>query len=176
MKVTVTEALRIKKEIASKVSETQSAASLIKWATSEENGKPTGMIEGAITFEEFTAAINKLFAMSETINSVLAKFNVESGISDAVRKKANFEYLIQVYRMALSNSEPKNNVAYQVVGNNRVAVNVVWKPILNKSKLKESINEIKKLIRELQTFIDTKNAEMIELPFEYADFENIILK
>lgn len=175
MQVTVTEAMRIKNEISSTVSKVQAMQHQIQFVRVKEDVKSaenTENISGTISWPVFISKITSLFTMSEKINSILANYSIDSSISDKVREKANLQYLVDLFEVAIKNSESKTTTTSQVVGNNRVKIVTVYEPLLNKTELKDKIKVMKREVREIQSFIDSANSKMIELPFSYEDIEN----
>lgn len=169
MKITVAEAMRLKGEISKAIQTLQS--------TPISNGKVT---EGGVcVFDDsrhvplttYILNMQKLFSFSEELNSKLALFNVEKGVSDIVRSKANVEYLISIYQNALPNSTQKEISRYETVGNSRVQIKQSFEPYVNKSEIKKQLRDLKAIKRGYLEKIDKANAQTITLDFEMSDLE-----
>lgn len=168
MKITVNEAMRLKGEISKAINSLQMQS--VSYGTIVEDG--TNMADNAnIPFQEWLEKLKALFVMSEEINSVLAKFNVDNFVSDSVRHKANIDVLIQYCQSAMAQSTPKTMARYEIVGANRVKIEQQFVPTCSKQALKDQLKQLKESKRKLLEVIDKANASTIELKFSMEEFE-----
>jgi hypothetical protein len=175
MNVTVTEAMRVKNQVSQKVQEIQSQAHQVQYGVMKEGDAIIGE-QDTKKFEDFLQALNGIYSISEKINSILARFNVESGIADAVRQKANLTSIQNYLESAIAQSATRKSTGWQMVGTQRTAVTQIFTPYMTKSELKAKVKAVKGEIRKLQSLIDSKNSEEIDLPFEYEDIDAITVE
>lgn len=174
MNVSVTEALRIKNQLACQVNAIRMQSSNIQYGESQENGKEGDVKVGEQTglkFNDYMVTLMEILDYSHRINSILAKFSVESGIADAVRLKANSEIILHDYETAMERSTSKKSVRHEIIGTVRTPITSVFVPYNTKVFLKGQIKIVKETIRKCQSLIDQKNGQSIELPFDYDDIE-----
>lgn len=170
MKVSVIEALRIQKEIAQAVQIAMSQERGCKYGTTVEEGVTLDM-GTADTFPEFVVKLRKLFTVSQQINSILADFSVKNGISDKVRERENMKVLQRIHESAIQMLPAASTTRFEVVGSAKTKVTRTFTPFVSKNELKALVKLIKADIRRIQAEIDVANAQIIELPFEFEDFE-----
>jgi hypothetical protein len=170
--VTVTEALRIQKEIAQIVQETMRKEGYLDLGICTEDGVVVNSSNGYnVPLPDYIAALQRVFRLSQTISSILGRFAVTSGVADKVRERENFKALQRAYESAIG-AMPQNEVSrFEVIGNERKKISQLFSPFISKKNLKEEIKNIKANIRSLQSEIDAANSKMIELPFDYEDLE-----
>lgn len=170
MKVTITEALRIHKEVAAIVTNLMRKSGQVRYGTTKEDGVEISANENQ-TFPEYVQELKRIFLISEALNSTLAEVNVRLKISDKVRTRENFKALLRTYENALLYQSPKNSTRFEIVGDKKNKVNVTFEAFMSKANIKKEIKSVKAQIRDLQSDIDGANSMMIDLPFEYADIE-----
>jgi hypothetical protein len=182
MKVTVSEALRIKNELGNIINNIQRCSPLYGTRTQTSTLQDTNVSEipvmdayRTVKFSDFVEIMKKAFNVSEEINSKLANFNTNSGLSDKVRRLHNNEVMITVYNTAVSNSQISENKGYQVLGNDRILVTDRFVPFHSKSELKDKIKAYKTENRQIQIELDALNQKEIEFSFEYEDLESLNL-
>ncbi len=171
MKVSVSEALRLKNEIIKMVHTTLGDTRIAEYGVTTEDDKPVTERESCEKFPEVYAKLCKIFSISHQINSVLAKYDVESGISDLVRSLKNNEALLTVLTDALRLKD-STQITYQAIGNKRVEVKRHFTPYVPIKEIKCKITLLKKEIRDIKRDIDKKNLETIELPFEHTELDS----
>jgi len=167
MKVTITEALRLKNEVSQIVNKVNAMA--VDYGITKENGEES-VISDRDSFIDQIDKLEKILKISEAINSILAKFSVDSGVSDLVRKSKNIELQKQLLERSMGYKQT-SRLSYQVVGNERVAVKTEFVPYFSGKQIKEKIAGYKSILREVTSKIDVANSSMVELPFEYSDLE-----
>lgn len=167
MKVTVTEAMRLKNEISRAIQVLQASMFAVNMGVVTESGQE--VINDTKPFPEYLTNLQHMLDISEELNSKLAMFNVVSGISDKVRSKANYQMLIQVFEQALSQYKPARSSKYEVVGAQRVEVVSTFSPFMSKVAVRSEIKICKTKMRELQQEIEKLNTKEIEFSFEYDD-------
>lgn len=174
MKVTVTEAMRIKNEVSMAIGNLQRYVGAINYGTMVDGGKEVVNTNASIV--DYMKELQRKLIISLEVNDKLSRFNVESGISSLVRQKANNELLIKTYEQVLSmlNRQPVSR-RYEVVGNNRIEIETLFTPFVSKKEVKECMKALRSDIREIQKSIEIRNAEFVDLNFEYSDIENSVL-
>lgn len=170
MKVTITEALRLKNEISTMVRNTETNISSSEFGVSFQDDKPVSVSEDKEKFTHVYDQLTKILTISQLINSALAKYDVNTSVSDLVRESKNKEMLIRVLTNALRYKD-STQTSYEVVGNKRIAVKTHFIPHLTSKEIKQRITSLKKALREIKGQVDKKNSAMIELSFEYEDLE-----
>lgn len=172
MNVSVIEALRIQKEVAQSVQKTMSQENRYRYGVTKEEDVVLDIVNANTkTFPEFLDAISKLFKVSQQINAILSEFSVKNGISNMVRERENMKVLQRVYENAIANLPVATITRFEIVGTTKTKVTRTFEPFVSKKDMKDRLKIIKSRIREIQADIDTKNAQVIELPFEYEDIE-----
>jgi hypothetical protein len=188
MKVTVSEALRLKNEISKKITALAGAFTPTKSGRySFMESSPTAEVSHGVTTEdgevvssssaitsvELELKISKLYDLSQKINSVLTLFNAQSGVSDAVRERQNTLSLLLMYELFSKNSVPTANAKFEVVGAERKKITVAFRPHLTQDHIALKVAELKNKIRSLQQVVDVANGQQLEIPFEYSDLEGV---
>ena len=171
MTITVTDALRLKNDLARKIQSLQCTSFSCGKTTVDgvETGNTGDESEYAIT--EYADRLARALNYSYALNSILARFNVLSGVSDNVRDKSNTTLLMTIWQSALQRSEPRTTKGHQVVGDKRIVVETKFEPYLAKGFIKSKIKALRDQLRTLQTRIDEANVKTIDLPFTYADVD-----
>lgn len=184
MKITVSEALRLKNEITKKISTLTAAFSEkkgrllydsepkleVSFSTITEDGEVVSNSSG-VTSLELEQKLTKLFQISHQINSAIANFNLTSGVSDAARERQLCNTLLSMYDLFNKHSTPSTTTKFEVVGNERKKISVVTRPHLTKDHVDQKIRELKDKIRSLQQVIDVANGQTLDVPFEYVDLD-----
>lgn len=171
MKTTVTEALRIQNEISEMIRTAMGKERYLQYGVTYQDDTVIEERGSRETLPEYLEKIQKFFGLSQQIHSILAKFAVDSGVSDKVRERENLKSVQRTLESALIAMPTETLTQFEVVGNQRVKVVTEFKPFVTKKDLKNRLKKIKTQIRELQVQIDALNAQLIELPFEYEDLE-----
>jgi hypothetical protein len=170
MKVSVVEALRIQKEIAQAVQQAMCHERGCKYGVSLEEGVVLDQ-GNAKAFPEFITNLLNLFDISQKINSILADFSVKNKVSDMVRERENLKVLLRIYENGLQMFPSASTTRFEIVGTQKTKVTRTFEPYVTKKAMKEKVKELKASIRDTQAKIDVANAQIIDLPFEFADFE-----
>jgi len=176
MKITVSEALRLKNEISSSICQLQSKSRYASYGVTKEDGIEKQAKSDIITFPDYLKLLEKAFGISEQINSKLAELSVRTKISDMVRHKANLLALKQTLEFAALNSTSNAQIRHETVGAQRVAITTTFEPFMTKKDIKAKIKALKAEIRTIQSMVDAENAQQIELPFEYDDLEDFCIQ
>jgi len=173
MRITVMEAMRIQKVLAENIRDFMShERSVILGQYFGDDGTEIN-ISNEPNLPGYIAELSNLFRLSEVLSDKLSKFTCESGVSRMVKERENLKVLQRMYESAIRNMPAEKTVTYQVVGNQRAKIETQFIPFWSKNKIKENLKTLKRKIRLLQSEIDKKNLEMVELPFEYEDIENL---
>lgn len=176
MKVTVTEAMRIKNEISHTINTLQMQSRYSLYGTIKEDGIEKQPNPTMVPFPDYLKTMEKAFSISEQLNSKLAELSVKTGISDMVRRKANLIVLRSALETAANQGVATSTTRHEVVGNTRTPIVTTFEPFMTKKDIKSRIKTIKAEIRTIQSVIDGTNAQQIELPFEYDDLEDFSIQ
>ena len=173
MKITVTEALRLKNEIAGIVNTLNYASNTAQFGEIKEEGEVIS--EQKDSFTDVFGRFNKALGYSEEINNKLATFNRETGIDAKVRSMHNEKLRFQILSSALPKTKPTNTTRFENLGGGqRKAVKVSYTPTINSTEVKKMMAEAKKNMRAVQTEIEKLNQKEIELSFEHSDIETLV--
>lgn len=169
MQLTVQELMSLKEEIAQNIRKAerdcQGAATTITY----QDGVPVNV--PSVTFTQALTKLEKQLRISLEINDVLAKFNVEQEVASLVRKKKNLELLVRVIKEALGKAVEEDKNSYVTVGDTRVLVNTIVKPIIDVAEYKKTIREYLNDIAKIQAMIFKKNTLILEVSFEEKDLD-----
>jgi DNA-binding PucR family transcriptional regulator len=168
MKITVQEAMDLKKEVLLKVNQAQRELSLAQTTVNIQDG--VEMNTPTKTFGDHFKNLVKLLDISREINDVLARFNTQHGVDSLVRQKKNWTVIKDQLQAAINRTKPSVINQFITVGNERVAVQTIVKEIVDVKELETRLREVKKTITKIQTQIFQANTQEIELSFEESDF------
>ena len=171
MELTVNEALNLKNQIAHKIRINTSGYSIdVSYGVTKVDGEER---ENTLPkFEDFYSNLNRLFKISNEINTILAKFNTDNKVGEIARGIKNNEVKLRMVDLAVNESVVTKHKEY--VGKNDKEIVREFKPFQNKSELKVIAKELRKANRELQSQLYTVNAKKIALSFEYDEVEELI--
>jgi hypothetical protein len=183
MKVTVSEAMRIKKEIGSFISNTESS---IRYNLSRGKDKSSRIVygqrtennieildEGKKSVVDDVRDFEEILSISEKVNTALADFNHTNGVGNMVRKRQNLKLLLAYYeKRIMENSSP--SVKTERDKESGIVTTIKFDPYLNKSEIRSKIKEIKSSMRNLQFSIEKSNNKQIDLPFSYDDVYDLL--
>jgi hypothetical protein len=188
MQVTVSEALRLKKEISASIAKAEGwlgcGKSKRSWAfDSDSNSISFGRKfeddaplpeEGKIASKDLERKLISLLKLSQDLNSTLSKINVETGISDLVRQRQNKLLLIRMYEEIIKNSKASKGSKFEVVGDKRVCLSLEFRPYIDTAEATTKSSTNKEEVRTTQQKIDILNATLIEVPFSYSELEDAL--
>src|SRR3990172_575242 len=152
MKITVTEALRLKNEISGIVNTLNYASNSAQFGIIKEDGETTSEEKEnfSLVFERFQKALS----FSEEINNTLSTFNRTTQIDAKVRAMHNEKLKLQILTSALPKTKPSSTSRFENLGNGqRKAVKVTYTPTINSNEVKSMMAEVKRKMREFQTEI-----------------------
>ncbi len=172
MKLTVTEAMRLKSEISEQIGNLLFTRRGVSYGTSTENDVRVDD-ESETTIVQHMERSHKLLAISYEINNVLDIFNKDNGISLKVRKMKNNQLMLSMYESALTNAVAKDVSRREKLDNKFVTVVTKFEPYLRKNEIRKIQKSLKAENRDLQSQIDRMNAQSITLKFDYQDFEDL---
>ena len=172
MKLTVTEAMRLKNEISQEIGRLQYTSRGLSYGTSAENDIRVDD-QSQTTIVEHMERTKNLLAISYEINSILDKFNKENDISLMVRQMKNNQFMLSMYDSALNHAVAKEVSRREKLDNKFVTVVTKFEPYLKKSEIRKNQKSLRAENRELQSQIDKMNGQSVNLTFEYQDFEEL---
>ena len=146
MKLTLTEALRIKNEISSIVRTLNYKINSCAYGVTTEDGKITSRNDDS--FIDVENALIKALNISEEINDKISDFNKVSGVDSIVRKLQNHKLLLKTYEGNLQKTKPTNHSKFENLGTVRQNIEVKYEPLISSNDMKVRINAEKSKIRE----------------------------
>jgi hypothetical protein len=164
MKVTVSEALDLKKELAAKVMQATRDVQQAQTNEITQNGIVTNPI--VETFEQKLAKLGLLMSYSLELNDKIARFNVQNDVDSKVRFKKNCQVIVHQLQAVIQRTQPSQNRQFQVVGTERIEILTVVRPIIDIDNLKQTIRRTQKFITKTQVEIMQLNTQEIELSFD----------
>lgn len=173
MKVSVSELMRLRKEVSSVISEANYMFNACTYGDTYVDGVDITN-KSVATFEKMSNSITDLLYISLLINDTIEQFNCDNRIGSLVRAKANNLMKIRLMENALKNSQQTEKTSFIVVGSERKEVVTKFIPYVGKSTLKEVIKTVKKEMRDIQNKIDIANATVIDINLNYDDIEELI--
>lgn len=173
MKITVSEALRLKNEIAQVVNHYNSTIRYATLGYTTENNEKTFENDDK-KYSVVLKNLIKTFEYSEEINNVIARFNSDNKVDSKVRALNNAKVLTEIYKNALPKTKPTKSTRFETVGNGRQKIEIAYVPEITSSEIKASIKTEKQKIRTLQSEIEVLNQKEVSLSFEFEDVENLI--
>lgn len=172
MKITLTEALRVKNELSKIITDTQYKVRYSEFGSTSENGS---IISGDNQhFPELELTLVKALNLSQTINNTISDFNKESGVDKLVRALQNDKLFLKLYTDNLEKFKAKSSTKFQNLTASREEIKVVYEPYVSLTTAKARISEFKTKIRNNQNKIEALNTTVIDLPFEYSDVEGLL--
>jgi len=171
MKVTVSEALRLKNEITTELTHYQRSLSDVNYGywTDLEDDTRLDVGVAAKSSVAFHTSYEKLLICSMQINVILAKFNVDNQLNQMVFEKKNNEQLLNFYSYLASQSKVKIE-SKEVLGKMK---KYKYTPYWTQDEVRIAIKTCKENIRMFLTKIDKLNAKEVDIPFSYGEIENL---
>lgn len=175
MKISVTEALRLKNEISKLVQDLQYKLHACTMGTNFEDGVEISTNDNS--FVEVNASLVQALKFSEEINNTLSNFNRENKVDNIVRKLHNAKLLFDAYGRLLSQTKEKKHSKWENLGDGqRKQVEIRYVPMITGSEMKKLINEQKKIFRDAQKAVESLNMKEIEVSFSYDDLGSVIIE
>ena len=176
MKITVSEALRLKNEISKSVSAIQSETYRAPLGLVKEEDQIISDESDNKKFEETVSRLEKALGFSEEINSKIAAFNKSNQVDDKVRSMQNNKLLLSVFENALPKTKSTKTNRFENLGNGvRKSIKVEYIPAVTSSAVKSKISHFKTKYRTIQNEIEILNQGSIELSFSHEDLESLII-
>lgn len=174
MKITMSEALRLKNEISLCVNTLNHKTNYSSLGITKENGEEVSSGKE----DKFITIIKNLelsLKYSEEINNEISNFNKANGVDAKVRSMQNSKLLVNVYANAIPRSKATKSVRFETVGNARQTISVEFIPDISSTSIKGHLSAEKEKIRILQKEIEELNQQKIVLSFEYFDIESLMV-
>ena len=167
-KITVNEAMSLKKELAPIITRYRSGySSASRNIQTIENGVDVSPVDK--TFSESYSELEILLARSLEINDKLAVFNAQNGVDSLVRRKKNLEVLNILLDNVIKSTKPGITKSFMPVGNERVEVIKETIALVPVVELEIMRKKNRKEIAKIQAEIFKLNAQEIELSFDDSD-------
>lgn len=173
MKITVSEALRLKNELSQTVKTLQYKTHSAPLGITKEDSQVINDEGDSKKFAEAVDRLTKALKFSEEINSKIASFNKEHSIDNKVRSMQNDKLLLSVYENALPRTKATKTTKFETVLGNRKAVVVEYSPAITSTDVKSKISHFKTKYRTTQNEIEKLNQGSIELTFSHDDVESL---
>ena len=175
MKITVSEALRLKNELSNTIRTLQSETFRSPLGLTKEDDVVTSDESDATKFNNVVERLQKALSYSEEINSKIASFNKENQIDDKVRAMQNNKLMLQVFENALLKTKATKTTKFENLGNGtRKSIKVEYTPTITSTEVKSKISNFKGKYRTIQNEIEVLNQGIIELSFSYENVESLI--
>jgi len=172
-KITVTEALRLKNEIANAIKTLQYAINNASFGEMTEDGEIVS--QDREKFNDIEETLLKGLAISEEINNTLSAFNKVTAIDSIVRKLQNEKLMLSVYTNNLGKTKPSKTNRFENLNSIRKSISIEYKPYNSSTEFKDKISSCKDKIRLYQSQIERLNQEDIEVSFNFNDVENLTI-
>lgn len=172
MKISVSEALRLKNDVSKRIQALQSETHRAPLGITKENGTVVNDENDAKRFQSAVERLEKGLNYSEELNSKIAAFNREQGIDNKVRNMQNNRMLLSIYENALQRTKPSKTTRFENLGNGkREAIKVEYTPTVTATDVKSKISHYKTKFRTTQNEIEKLNQQTIEISFSFEDVE-----
>jgi hypothetical protein len=176
MELTVAEALRLKNEIASFISQYNARTSftssdVVSYGRVLEDGAVVENEKDSKPFNEYYETYKHALAVSLILNDSISKFNEANRVSSLVRKRENAKVLVKTLKQALSRSKPWSKTKFEVVGDDRQAISVEFCPFMEEEEIRKELMEQKETVRTAQIEIDKLNAQIISVEVSEQDLD-----
>lgn len=176
MKITVSEALRLKNEISKSVQSIHSETHRAPLGLLKEDDQVISDESDSKKFEESVARLEKALGFSEEINSKIASFNKLNQVDDKVRSMQNNKLLLSVFEHALTRTKATKTTKFENLGNGtRKSIKVEYVPAVTSTDVKSKISHFKTKYRTTQNEIEILNQNTIELSFSHEDLESLMI-
>lgn len=176
MKITVSEALRLKNDLSRTIKSIQSETYRAPLGLTKEDDQIISDENDNKKFEEAIVRLEKALSFSEEINSKIAAFNKENKIDDKVRSMQNNKLMLTIFENALARTKPTKTTKFENLGNGtRKSIKVEYVPSVSSSSVKSKISHFKTKYRTTQNEIEVLNQKNIELTFSYDDMESLMI-
>lgn len=185
MKITVSEALRIKKEVAEHIRAIE--YNDMRGRSYRLSGKKDLDIyfgetwenhelmhdEGKISVSDRINNVSKILDVSEDLNRLIAVFNHKNDVGILVRKRQNLKFLLNYYEEVVSKNSVPSAKSVRDKDTGKVT-KVVFKPSLSKAHIRNKIKGLRSDIRKIQADLDNINTQTIDIPYEYDDIYDLM--
>jgi hypothetical protein len=172
MKITVSEALRLKNDVSRKIQMLQSETHRAPLGITKENGTPINDTEDAKRFQSAIERLEKGLSYSHELNGKIAEFNRSKGIDSKVRDMQNNKMLLSIYENALPKTKAAKTNRFENLGNGkRETISVEYQPTMTATDVKSKISHYKTKYRSTQNEIEILNQEKIDISFSFEDVE-----
>jgi hypothetical protein len=172
MEITLTEALRIKNELANTIKTLNYSVHQASFGKTTEDGEVVS--QDVEKFEVIEASLIRGLAFSEELHNSISDFNRASSVDKIVRKMQNSKLLLDVYSRSLDKTKPKQNKRFENLGTVRKSIEMVYTPSITSKDMKAKMAAQKAIARDLQSQVEKLNQSKIKVSFEYSDIENLI--
>jgi hypothetical protein len=184
MKIPVTEAMRLKKEISAHIRKIQYSEMESNWRRSKGSDSSVSFGEtysdglhliddGKIDVLQKIQNMGQLLRISEIINSAIANFNHENGIGQMIRTRQNDKFMLEYYDKVVLPNSVASIKSDRDKDSGKIS-KIEFIPILNKNDIRARIKELKNSVREIQAKVESLNTKMIEVDFSYDDLDDLL--
>lgn len=175
MQITVSEALRLKNDLAKTIQAVQSETYRAPLGLTKEDDQVISDEADGKKFEDAVARLQKSLRFSEELNSKIAAFNKTHQVDDKVRTMQNDKLLMSIFENALARTKPHKTTKFENLGNGtRKSIKVEYVPSVTSSEVKSKISHFKTKYRTIQNEIEILNQGKVELSFSYEDLESLM--
>lgn len=171
MKITITEALRLKGDLSKIVNSLKSKIRYSSFGDNFEDGQKTSKDEDK--FNDVEKLLINSLNYSEELNNALSDYNKDKEVDKLVRKMQNEKLLLEIYESSLSKTKATNQTTFVNLGTTRQSVEHKFIPTITLKEIKSKISKSKSLVREFQTKVEELNQGKLILSFDYNDVEEL---
>ncbi len=176
MKITVSEALRLKNDLSRTIKSIQSETYRAPLGLTKEDDQIISDEGDVKKFEEAVIRLEKSLLFSEEINSKIAAFNKTHQVDNKVRSMQNNKLMLSIFENALARTKPMKTTKFENLGNGtRKSIKVEYVPSVTSTEVKSKISHFKTKYRTAQNEIEVLNQGTIELSFSYEDLETLMV-
>jgi hypothetical protein len=145
MKITISEALRIKNELSNTIKTLTYQMHSASFGSTHEDG--VLISQDTTKFVDAEANLIKGLNLAIELNDTISKFNKESYVDSIIRKMQNAKLLLSVYSSNLNKTKPTTQKRFENLGTLRQSIEIVYAPYISSKEMKEKYQN-KKLLSE----------------------------
>ena len=177
MEITLTELMRIKKELNNTIAQFKNQISFKRrLGVTTEDGVCVDTSPEVNTIEQLSK-LKAQMGMLCNISAIIDNINYKNNINDLIRYKSNLEYernFLNTYMELFSHRTTQKRVTGDTAGTIRIAT-VEYTPFITKKEAKERVKNLKTQLREIQSKIDKVNSTVVHVDFTHEGIDELLL-
>lgn len=176
MNITVSEALRLKNDLAKTIQTITYEAHRAPLGITKEDDEVISDESDNKKFADVVSRLQKALGFSEELNSKIALFNRENKVDDKVRSMQNNKLLLSIFETALNKTKATKTTKFENLGNgSRKSIKIEYVPAITSTEVKSKISHFKTIYRTFQNEVEVLNQGKVELSFSYQDLESLMI-